>query len=174
MLAVVLNLKHNKPPLPNVWPINLSTNITQCEADASGQASFVLIYGAPLVTPTIEFNELHILLGVSPHNRNGCKICVRQCLSMNMVRMKDVVTLDVKVVSITFISQGHTYIYELLVHELIVNNLSCTYFVSIDVFPSCPCSYFVSNVASYRHNYVHSPKHMYYIYNVHLNMVRNN
>ncbi len=121
MLVGVLNLKHNTPSLPNVWPINLSTNITQCEANASGQASFVLIYDAPLVTPTIEFNELHILLGVSPHNRIGCKICVRQCLSMNMFRMKDVVTLDAKVVSITFTSQEHTYIYELLIHELIVN-----------------------------------------------------
>jgi hypothetical protein len=108
VLVVVLNLKHNKSPLPNVWPINLSTNITQCEADASGQASFVLIYGALLVTPTTEFNELHILIGVFPNHKNGCQICVRQCLPTNIFRMKDVVTLDAKVVNITFTSEGHT------------------------------------------------------------------
>jgi hypothetical protein len=87
--------------------------------------------------------------------------------------MKNATTFDAKVVNITFTPQRHTYIYELLVHELIVNNLPCTYFVSIDVFPSCICSYFVSNVASYRHSYFLSHKHMYYIYNVHLNLVRN-
>jgi hypothetical protein len=109
-----------------------------------------------------------------PNNKNGCKNCVRQWLSTNMFRMKDVVTLDAKVVSITLISQGHTYIYELLVHELIVNNLPCTHFVSIDVFPSCTCSYFVFNVTSYRHSYFLSRKHMYYIYNLHLNLIRDN
>ncbi len=73
-----------------------------------GQASFVLIYGALLVTPTTEFNELHILIGVFPNDRNGCKICVTQCLPTNMFRMKDVVTLDAKVVNITFRPEGHT------------------------------------------------------------------
>jgi hypothetical protein len=73
-----------------------------------GQASFVLIYGALLVTPTTEFNELHILLGVFPNDRNGCKICVRQCLPTNMFRMKDVVALDAKAVNITFTPERHT------------------------------------------------------------------
>jgi hypothetical protein len=159
--GVVLNLKHNKQPLPNVWPIDLSTSITQCEVNVLSQASFVLIYGAPLVAPTIEFNELHILLGVFPNNRNGCKICVRQCLPTNMFRMKNATTLDAKVVNITFTPQRHTYIYDLLVHEFIVNNQPCTYFVSIDVFPRCTCSYLVSNVASCRHNYFLSHEHMY-------------
>lgn len=49
---------------------------------------------------------------------------------MNMSRMKDVVTLDAEIVNITFTPQGHTYICELLVHESIVNNLPCTYFVT--------------------------------------------
>jgi hypothetical protein len=62
-----------------------------------------------------------------------------------MSRMKDVATLDGKVVNITFTPQGYTYIYELLVHESIVKNLLCTYFVIVGVYPSCNCPYFVSN-----------------------------
>ncbi len=73
-----------------------------------GQASFVLIYGALRVTPTTEFNDLHILLGVFPNDRNGCKICVREWLPTNIFKMKDVVTLDATVVSITFTLEGHT------------------------------------------------------------------
>jgi hypothetical protein len=87
--------------------------------------------------------------------------------------MKDVATLDAKVVNKTFTPQGHTYIYELLVHESIVNNLPCTYFVTIDVFPSCTCLNFVFNVTSSKHSYFLSCKHMYYIYNVRLNFVGN-
>ncbi len=137
-----------------------------------GQIGFVLVHGALHATPTIGFNELCILLGVAPNVKNGCKIRVRECLLANMSRMKDVATLDGKVVNIIFTPQGHTYIYELLVHESTVNNLPCTYFVIIDIFPSCPCSNFVSNATSSRHSYFLSCKHMYYIYNACLNLVR--
>jgi hypothetical protein len=113
---------------------------------------------------------LCILLGTTPSVRNGHKICVRQCLPTNISRMKDIATLDAKVVNITF-TQGHTYIYELLVQESTINNLPCTYFVTIGVFPSCTCLDFVSNATSSRHSYFLSCKHMYYIYNVHLNLV---
>jgi hypothetical protein len=44
---------------------------------------------------------------------------------MNMARMKDVTTLDAKVVNISFTPQEHIYIYELLVHESTINNLPC-------------------------------------------------
>jgi hypothetical protein len=67
---------------------------------------------------------------IAPNIRNGHKIHVIQCLLVNMFMMKDVATLDAKVVNITFTPQGHTYICELLVHESIVNNLPCTYFVT--------------------------------------------
>jgi hypothetical protein len=143
--GVVPNLKHNKPSLPSVQPVNPYTNIAQSEVNALGQKRFVLVQGSPLVTLTTEFNELCILQRVSPNVQNGFKICVRQCLPMKMSRMKDAVILDGKVVNITFTPQGHTYIYELLVHESIVNNLPCTYFVTIGVYPSCTCPYFVSN-----------------------------
>ncbi len=66
------------------------------------------------------------------------------------------------------------YIYELLVHVSIFNNLPCTYFVTISVFPNCICLDFVSNATSFRHSYFLSYKHMYYIYNVCLNLVGNN
>jgi hypothetical protein len=167
-------LRHNKPPLPNVWPFNLVTNIIQCKAETFGQTSFILVHGAPFVTPTTEFNELCIILGVAPNMKNGHKIRMRQCLPMIIARMKDATTLDAKVVNISFTPQGHIYIYELLVHESIVNNLPCTYFVTIGVFPSCICPDFVSIVASYRHNYFLSYKHMYYIYNVCLKLVGDN
>jgi hypothetical protein len=150
--GVVLNLKHKKPALFNIWPINLSTNIIQCEANALGQVGFVFIHGTPLVTPTIEFNELCILPRVALNIRNECKTHVKQCLLTNMSRMKDVATLDAKVVNITFTPQGHTYIYELLVHESTINNLRCTYFVTISVFLSCTCLDFVSNATSSRHS----------------------
>jgi hypothetical protein len=95
-----------------------------------------------------------------------------------MFRLKDVATLNVKVVNITFTPQRHTYIYSLLVHESIVNNLPCTYFVTIGVFPSCTCLDFVSNAPSFKHSYFVSYKHMYYIYkhmyyiyNVHMSLV---
>ncbi len=172
--GVVHNLRHNKPPLPNVWPFNPGTNITQCEVDALGRTSFILVHGAPFVTPTIEFNELHIILGVAPSMKNGCKICTRQCLLMNMARMKNATTLDAKVVNISFTPKGHIYIYELLVHESIVSNLPCTYFVTIGVFPSCICPNFVSNAISSRHSYFLSYKHMYHIYNVCLKLVGDN
>jgi len=136
-----------------------------------GRIGFVLVHGTLHVTPTIECNELRILPRVAPSVRNGFKIRVRECLPANMSRMKDVVTLDAKVVNITFTPQGHTYIYELLVNDSIENNLPCTYFVTIGVFPSCLCSYFVSNATSSRHSYFLSCKHMYYIYNVCLNLV---
>ncbi len=55
--------------------------------------------------------------------KNGHKIRMRQCLPMNMVRMKNAITLDAKVVNISFTPQGHIYIYELLVHKSIVSNL---------------------------------------------------
>jgi hypothetical protein len=58
--------KHNKPLLFGVWFINLGINITQCEVDAFGQTRFVLVQGAPPFTPTIQFNELHILPRVAP------------------------------------------------------------------------------------------------------------
>jgi hypothetical protein len=170
---VVPNLKHKKPPLPNVWLVNLGTKIIQCEIDALGRVGFVFIHGTPHVTPTIEFNELCILLGTTPIVKNGHKICVRKCLPTNISRMKDVATLDAKVVNITFTPQGHTYIYELLVQQSTINNLPCTYFVTIGVFPSCTCLDFVSNATSSRHSYFLSYKHMYYIYNVHLNFVVN-
>jgi len=67
---------------------------------------------------------------IAPNVRNGHKIHVIQCLLINMFTMKDVATLDAKVVNITFTPQGHTYICELLVHESIVNNLPHTYFVT--------------------------------------------
>jgi hypothetical protein len=89
-----------------------------------------------------------------------------------MSKLKHVATLDAKVVNITFTPQGHTYIYELLVHESTVNNLPCTYFVTIGVFPSCICLDFFSNVASSKHSFFLSCKHMYYIYNVLLNLVK--
>jgi len=85
--------------------------------------------------------------------------------------MKDVATLDAKVVNITFTTQGHTYIYELLVHESTINNLPCTYSITIGVFPNCTCLDFVSNVASFKHSYFLSCKHMYYIYNMCLHLV---
>jgi hypothetical protein len=141
--GVVPNLKHNKPSLPSV--VNPCTNIVQSEVNALGQTRFVLVQGAPLVTLTTKFNELCILPRVSPNVQNGHKICVRQRLLMKMSRMKDLVTLDGKVFNITFTPQGHTYIYEILVHESIFNNLPCTYFVTIGVYPSCTCPYFVSN-----------------------------
>jgi len=34
--GIVPNLKHKKPPLPNVWLVNLGTNIIQCEVGALG------------------------------------------------------------------------------------------------------------------------------------------
>jgi hypothetical protein len=85
-------------------------------------------------------------------------------------------TLNAKVVNITFIPQGHTYIYELLVHESTINNLPCTYFVTIGVaqilfVQNFVCQYLVSNVVSFGHGYFLSFKHMYYIYNVRLNLV---
>jgi hypothetical protein len=80
-------------------------------------------------------------------------------------------TLNVKLVNITFTPQRHTYIYSLLVHESIVNNLPCTYFVTNGVFPSCTCLHFVSNAPSFKHSYFLSYKHMYYIYNVHVSFV---
>jgi hypothetical protein len=86
--------------------------------------------------------------------------------------MKDVATSDAKVVSITFTPQGHTYIYELLVHESIVNNLPCTYFLTIGVFPSCICPDFISNVANSKNSYFLSCKHMYFINNLCLNLIR--
>ncbi len=79
--GVVHNLKHNKPTLPKVWPMNLSINIIQYEANTLGWASFVLIHGAPHVKPTMEFNELYILLGVDPSMKNGCKIHMKQCFA---------------------------------------------------------------------------------------------
>jgi hypothetical protein len=88
-----------------------------------------------------------------------------------MFRMKDATTLDAKVVNIIFTSQGYTYIYELLVHESTVNNLPCTYFVTIGVYPNFICLDLVSNVVTFGHSYFLSFKHMYYIYNVHLNLV---
>jgi hypothetical protein len=106
--------------------------------------------------------------------KNGCKIHTRQCLPMNMARMKDVTTLDVKVVNISFTLKRHIYIYELLVHESIVSNLPCTYLVAIGVSPSCICLNFVSNAKSSRHNYFLSYKHMYHIYNVCLKLVGDN
>jgi hypothetical protein len=169
--GIVPKLQHNKPPLPNVWLVNPTTNNTQSEVDALGQIRFALVQGAPLVTLITKFNDLQILLGVVPNIQNGCKLCVKQCLPTNMFRMKDVTTLDAKVVNINFTPQGHIYIYELLVHESIVNNLSCTYFVIIGVYPNFICLDLVSNVVSFGHSYFLSFKHMYYIYNVHLNLV---
>jgi len=123
--GVVHNLRHNKPPFPNVWPFNLGTNTTQCEVEALGQTSFIIVHGAPFVTPTTEFNELCIILGVAPNMKNGHKIRMRQCLPMNMARMKDATTLDAKVVNISFTLQENIYIYGMLVHESTINNLPC-------------------------------------------------
>jgi hypothetical protein len=119
-------------------------------------------------THNVEHPKHYNLLGAP---KNGHKICVKQCLLTNMSRIKNVATLYAKVVNITLTPQGHTYIYELLVHKSIVNNLPCTYFVTIGVLPSCTCLDFVSNVASSKHSYFLSCKHMYYIYNMHLNLV---
>jgi hypothetical protein len=58
--GVVHNLKHNKPPFHKVWLVNLGINIIQHEDNTLGQASFVLIHGAPPITPTMESNELCI------------------------------------------------------------------------------------------------------------------
>jgi hypothetical protein len=166
-------MKHEaqKTPSSQCLACYPSTNITQCEVDALGQVGFVFVHGTPHVTPTIEFNELHILLGTTPSVRNGRKICVKQCLPTNISRMKDVATLDAKVVNITFTPKGYTYIYELLVQESTINNLPCTCFVTIGVFPSYTCLDFVSNATSSRHSYFLSCKHMYYIYDMHLNLV---
>ncbi len=102
--------------------------------------------------------------------RMGHKICMRQCFSTNMFTLKNVATLDVKLVNIPFTPQRHTYISSLLVLESIVK-LPCTYFVTIGVFPSCTCLDFVSNAPCFKHSYFLSYKHMYYIYNVHMNLV---
>lgn len=88
-----------------------------------GRIRFALVQGAPLVTLIAKFNELQILLGVVPSIQNGRKLCVKQCLPTNMFKMKDASTLDAKVVNINFTPQGHTYIYQLLVHESTINNL---------------------------------------------------
>jgi hypothetical protein len=61
--------------------MNLGINIIQYEANTLGRANFVLIHGAPLVTPTMEFNELNILLGANPSMKNGCKIHMKQCFA---------------------------------------------------------------------------------------------
>ncbi len=45
-----MQLKHDKPPIPKVWPIKLVTNIT-IEVDALGRTTFVLVLGAFHVTP---------------------------------------------------------------------------------------------------------------------------
>jgi hypothetical protein len=50
-LLSCMQLKHDKPPIPKVWPIKLVTNITQCEVDALGRTTFVLVLGASHVTP---------------------------------------------------------------------------------------------------------------------------
>ncbi len=63
---------------PNVWHVNLCTNIIQCEANALGQTNFVLVHGGPFVTSTIEFNELRFLLGLALSVRNGLKICANK------------------------------------------------------------------------------------------------
>jgi hypothetical protein len=55
-----------------------------------------------------------------------------------------------------------------LSYELMVNNLPCTYFVT-----SCTCPSFVFNVTSSKHSYFLSCNHIYYIHNVHLNLVGN-
>jgi hypothetical protein len=169
--GIVPKLQHNKPLLPNIWLVNPTTNNIQSEADALGQIRFVHVQGAPLMTLITKFNELQILLRAAPSVQNGCKLCVEQCLPMNMFRMKDTTILDAKVVNITFTPQGHTYIYELLVHESIVNNLPCTYFVTISVYPNFMCMDLVSNVVNFGHSYFLSFKHMYYIYNVCFNLV---
>ncbi len=133
------------------------------------QASFVLVHGAPLLTPIIQFN---ILPKVSPSVKIGHKICLGQCFSTNMFTPKDAATLGVKVVNMTFTLQRHTYIYSFLVHESIVKNLLCIYFVTIGVFPSCTCLDFVSNATSFKYSYFLSYNHMYYIYNVHMSLIR--
>jgi hypothetical protein len=117
-----------------------------------GRIGFVFIHSTPLVTPTIDLNELCILSKVALNIRNECKTHVKQCLLTNMSKMKNVATLDAKVVNITFTPQGHTYIYELLVHESTINNIQCTYFVTISVFLSCTCLDFVSNATSSKHS----------------------
>jgi hypothetical protein len=131
--GIVPKLQHNKPLLPNIWLVNPTTNNIQSEADALGQIRFVHVQGAPLMTLITKFNELQILLRAAPSVQNGCKLCVEQCLPMNMFRMKDTTILDAKVVNITFTPQGHTYIYELSIHESTITNLPCTYFVTIGV-----------------------------------------
>jgi len=100
--------------------------------------------------------------------KNGHKICIK--FAINMVRMKDVATLDAKVVNVTF-THGHDYIYELLICESTINNLPFTCFVTIGVFPSCICPNFVSNATSFRHSFYLICKHMYYTFNVFLNLV---
>jgi hypothetical protein len=47
--------------------------------------------------------------------KNGHKIHMK--FAIIMVRMKDVATLDAKVVNTTFTHEGHNYIYELLTCE---------------------------------------------------------
>lgn len=63
--------------------MNLGINIIQYEVNTLGRASFVLIHGAPHVTPTMEFNELYIPfpLGIDPSMKNGCKIHMKQCFA---------------------------------------------------------------------------------------------
>jgi len=81
---------------------------------------------------------------------------------------ENVATLDAKVINITFTFQRYIYIYELLVHESIINNLPCTCFVISGVFPSCTSNLdFVSIIASCRQSYYITCKHMYHMYNVH-------
>jgi hypothetical protein len=75
-----------------------------------------------------------------------------------------------KVVNITFTPQKHIYIYELLVHESIVNttmHLLCHGWC----LPKLYLSKFVSNATSFKHSYFLSYKHTYYVCNVHLNLV---
>jgi hypothetical protein len=76
---------------------------------------------------------MFILSRIAPNVRNGRKIHVKQRLLVNMSMMKDVANVDAMVVNITFTPQGHTYIYELLVHESTSNNLPRTYFVTKSV-----------------------------------------
>jgi hypothetical protein len=77
LVELYQTLSTKKPPLPNVWLVNPSTNIIQCWADALGRVGFVFLHGTPHVTPIIELNELYILPGVARSVKNGCKICVR-------------------------------------------------------------------------------------------------
>jgi hypothetical protein len=41
--GIMPNFKHSKPFLFGVWFINLGINIIQCEVDALGRISFVLV-----------------------------------------------------------------------------------------------------------------------------------